>query len=45
MGKTIYQNANEPKYFYQVNGEHIHAVIDNADSVAYKINTLLLQDK
>ena len=42
MGKTIYQNANEPKYFYQVNGEHIHAVIDNADSVAYKINMLLL---
>lgn len=45
MGKTIYQNANEPKYFYQVDGLHIHAVIDNADSIAYKIKTLLLLDK
>ena len=37
MGKTLFQVANEPKYFYTVEGDHIHAVIDHADSIAYKI--------
>lgn len=41
MGETLFQVANKPKYFYSVEGEHIHAVIDHADSIAYKIQIML----
>lgn len=42
MGKKIFDYANEPKTFYQVEKCHICAPIFYADSIAHKINEHIL---
>lgn len=41
LAKRIYDNANNPKTFYQVKGPHIMGVQLYTDSIAYKINSML----
>lgn len=41
MGKTIYENGNEPKSFYEIKGKHIMGPILYGDSIASKINQML----
>ncbi len=42
LGKIIYENANEPKSFYEIKGRHVYGPKLYADSIAFKINQMLL---
>ncbi len=41
MGRKIYAHANQPKSFYEVKFPHIRAPEHYADSITYKIKTML----
>jgi len=41
MGKTLFENANEPKQFYQIKGAHMAGPVLYTDSIAIKINELI----
>ncbi|MCD6010884.1 MAG: hydrolase or acyltransferase, alpha/beta fold family [Flavipsychrobacter sp.] len=41
MGKKIYDNANNPKSFYEIRHRHIWGSFYYADSIAHKINTMV----
>ncbi len=41
MGKKIYNNANNPKSFYEIKHRHIWGPTYYADSIAYKINAMI----
>jgi len=41
MGKKIFENANEPKWFYEIKGPHVRGVQLYADSIAAKMNRMV----
>ena len=45
MGEKLYNNANQPKYFLKINGQHLEATTNNLDEVVNAINKLLAGEK
>lgn len=43
QGKTLFESANNPKLFYEVKHGHIQATSYYADSIAWKIEEILLK--
>lgn len=41
MGKTIYNNANSPKSFYEIKKRHVFGPLYYPDSIAFKINQMI----
>ncbi len=41
LGKELYDNANEPKSLYQIKGRHVCGPLYYADSIAYRITTMM----
>lgn len=41
MGQALYSNANEPKYFWEINGEHIHGIENYPKEYMEKISMLI----
>jgi pimeloyl-ACP methyl ester carboxylesterase len=41
MGETLYKNANEPKIFQEIQGEHLAGISENYDIYIKKLNELV----
>ena len=41
MGKELYANANEPKYFWEITGEHNHGIEEHTEEYLEKLNDLV----
>ena len=44
MGETLYENANQPKYFLQLTGEHCYGLLQEADKYIDTIKLFLNQN-
>lgn len=41
MGQELFSNANPPKYFWEINGTHIHGIEDHPEDYLKKISMLV----
>ena len=41
MGEKVYENANEPKEFWQIKGKHCYAIVDYKDEFITKLDSLI----
>ena len=45
MGQELYSNANSPKYFWEIKGEHIHGIEYYTQDYTKKIRMLTQSNK
>ena len=44
MGKVLYENANQPKHFLQLSGEHCYGLLQEADKFINNLELFLNQN-
>jgi hypothetical protein len=44
MGQTLYENANPPKYFLQLTGEHCYGLLQESDKYIKDLEIFLIKN-
>ena len=44
MGRKLYKKANEPKQFYEIDGNHINGVVKYSKEISEKIEKMVLNN-